>query len=289
MLVCSDCQNKYSDDFASCPKCGSRNYLRSKDPIDRLQEARNLEPTFAAAGASSKQMVSDGLTVSEKLWGQTTLAGNRAEVIKQTYLLLGLGVAFAIAGGMVGASTPAIVSLFSGWIGWILAMVVLNVAPYVALAARHNPVLGVTALVGDGFVSGLVLAPILSLATAVAPGVIEGAMIVAGLAFCGVTVYVMTTGKTFSAPRGLMAGIFFSIVGVVVLNGFLQIGLLGLVISGAIGVFGVFILVFATSAVLNNPEADSPIPGALMLFAGLFNIFVAALNILLRLSSGGRD
>ena len=241
-----------------------------------MQEQRSREPSLEVAGVSSH------LTVSDKLWGQTALADNRAEAIKQTYLLLGLSVAFAIAGGVVGASTPAIVNLFSGWIGWILAMVVLNVAPHIALAARHNPTLGVTALVGDGFVSGLVLAPILSLATVAAPGVIEGAMIVTALAFCGVTAYVMTAGKTFSAPRGLMAGIFLSIVGVLVLNGFLEMGFLGLLISGAIGVFGVFILVFATSEVLNNPEADSPIPGALMLFAGLFNIFVAAVNILLR-------
>ncbi len=229
------------------------------------------------------------LTVSDKLLGQTALEGSRAEVVKQTYLLLGLSVAFAVVGGMIGSGTPAIVSLFSGWIGWIIAMVVLNVAPRIAMAARHNPVLGVTALVGDGFVSGLVLAPILAIAAVSAPGVIEGAMMITGLAFCGVTAYVMTTGKTFSAPRGLMAGIFFSIIGVIVLNAFLNIGVLGLLISGAIGVFGVFILVYATSEVLNNPEAGSPIPGALMLFAGLFNIFVAALNILLRLSSGGRN
>jgi len=42
-------------------------------------------------------------------------------------------------------------------------------------------------------------------------------------------------------------------------------------------------LVYSTSA-----DADSPIPGALMLFAGVFNIFVAALNILLRVLNGGR-
>jgi modulator of FtsH protease len=229
------------------------------------------------------------LTVGDKLWGETALAGNRAEVIKQTYLLLALGVGFAIAGGVVGASSPAIINLFSGWMGWILAIAVLNIAPRIAMAARHNPVLGVTALIADGFVSGLVLAPVLYVASVGAPGVIQSALMITAIAFCGVTAYVMTTGKTFSAPRGLMTGIFFSILGVIVLNAFLDIGFLGLLISGAIGVFGVFILVYATSDVLNNPESDSPIPGALMLFAGLFNIFVAALHILLRLSSGGRD
>ena len=50
---------------------------------------------------------------------------------------------------------------------------------------------------------------------------------------------------------------------------------------------GVCILVYATSDVLNNPQADSPIPGALILFAGLFNVFVSILNLLLR--SGRRS
>ena len=96
----------------------------------------------------------------------------------------------------------------------------------------------------------------------------------------------MTTRKTFSAPRGLMTGVIFSLIGTIILNGFLQIGVFGLLIAVGIGIFGVFILIYATSEVLNNPEADSPIPGALMLFAGLFNIFVAAINLLL---FAGRD
>jgi len=226
------------------------------------------------------------LSAGDKLWGTTSLEGSRAEVIKQTYLLLGLSVSFAVAGGWVGATTPAVVELFSGWIGWILAMVVINVAPRIALAARHNPVLGVTALVGDGFVCGLVLAPVLSIAAIYAPGAIEGALTITGIAFAGVTMYVMTTRKKFSAPRGLMTGVIFSLIGAVVLNGFLQIGLFGLLIAGGIGIFGVFILIYATSEIRHNREADSPIPGALMLFAGLFNIFVAAINLLL---SGGRN
>jgi transposase len=44
----------------------------------------------------------------------------------------------------------------------------------------------------------------------------------------------------------------------------------------------------ATSAVLRSSYVDSPIPGALMLFAGVSNIFVATLNILLRLLNDGR-
>ena len=153
-----------------------------------------------------------------------------------------------------------------------------------AIAARHNPVLGVTALVADGFVSGLVLAPILRIASRYAPGTIQIAMLMTLIVFGVITLYVMSSKRTFSAPRGLMIGIFVSIIAAMALNAFLNIGVLGILIAAGIGIFGVCILVYATSDVLNNPEADSPIPGALILFAGLFNVFVAILNILLRMN-----
>jgi FtsH-binding integral membrane protein len=222
------------------------------------------------------------MTATEKMFGTTELTGARAETIKKTYLLLGLSAAAAFCGGYLGAQSDALAQLFTGWIGWILAMVLLNVIPRVAIAARHNPVLGVSALVADGFVSGLVLAPILRVASLYAPGAIEIAVLMTLVVFGVVTLFVMSSGRTFSAPRGLMIGISVSIIAAIVLNGFLNIGLLGILIAAGIGILGVCILVYATSDVLNRPDADSPIPAALMLFAGLFNVFVAILNIVLR-------
>ena len=220
----------------------------------------------------------------DNLFASTPLSVSRAETIKKTYMLLGLSVVAALCGGYLGSQSDALADLFTGWMGWILAMLLLNLIPRVAIAARHNPVLGVSALVADGFVSGLVLAPILRLASRYAPGTTEIAMVMTLIVFGAVTMFVMASVRTFSAPRGLMMGIFVSIAAAVILNAFLNIGVLGILIAAGIGVFGVCILVYATSAVLHNPAADSPIPGALMLFAGLFNIFVAILNILLRLN-----
>jgi FtsH-binding integral membrane protein len=218
----------------------------------------------------------------DKLFGTTVLTGSRADTIKKTYLLLALSAGAACCGGYLGIQSDALASLFTGWVGWILAMVLLNVIPRVAIAARHNPVLGVSALVGDGFVSGLVLAPILRFASNYAPGVIQIAVLMTMIVFAATTLFVMTSKRTFSAPRGLMLGLFVSITAAVILNAFLNIGVLGVLIAAGIGIFGVCVLVYATSDVLNSPDADSPIPGALMLFAGLFNIFVAILNLLLR-------
>jgi modulator of FtsH protease len=224
----------------------------------------------------------------DKLTNAIPLTDRGAAVIKETYLLFGLAVLAALAGGYVGATSETMARLFSGLLGWILALVLLNAVPRIAIAMRHNPTLGVTALVADGFISGLAISPLLWVARMYAPELIFAALGITLIVFLGVTGYVMLSGRTFSAPRGLMTGLFFSIIGAVVLNSFLNIGFVGVLISFGIGALGVFSLVYSTSGVLRTPDADSPIPGALMLFAGVFNVFVATLNILLRLLGGGR-
>jgi modulator of FtsH protease len=227
-------------------------------------------------------------SVWDKFSGTTPLTAQGAVMVKQTYLLFGLAVVSAMAGGYVGATSEALARFFSTWVGWIAALLLLNVVPRIAIAVRHNHQLGVAALVGDGFVSGIALSPLLFVARLYAPSLIFVALFITGFVFLGVTMYVMSAKRTFSAPRGLMIGLFFSIIGAVILNSFLNIGFVGILIAVAIGALGVFTLVFATSGVLRSPDVDSPIPGALLLFAGVFNIFVATLNILLRLLNGGR-
>ena len=224
----------------------------------------------------------------DKLTGTINLSVHQAAVIKQTYLLFGLSVISALAGGYIGATSETLARFFSGWMGWIVAMLILNAVPRIAMAARHNPVLGTGALVADGFLSGIAMSPLLWVASSVAPVLILVALMITAFVFVGVTAYVMVSGRQFSAPRGLMAGLFFSTIGAVILNSFLHIGFIGILISLAIGAIGVFTLVFSTSGVLRSPDADSPIPGALMLFAGVFNVFVATLSILLRVLGGGR-
>ncbi len=224
----------------------------------------------------------------QKLTGTIELTAQQAAVIKQTYLLFGVSIFCALVGGYIGATSETLVHFFSSGVGWIVAMVLLNGVPYIALAARNNPVLGVTALVADGFVAGIAMAPLLWVASMVNPQLMLVALAVSACVFLGVTGYVMMSGRTFSAPRGLMAGLFLSTIAIVILNSFLHIGWLGILASLAIGAVGVCSLVYSTSGVLRSSAGDSPIPGALSLFAGMFNVFVATLNILLRIAGGGR-
>lgn len=232
-----------------------------------------------------------GMSTLDRLSASTPLTARQALVIKQTYVLLGLAVVSAMAGGAIGASSETLARLFSTWVGWLIAIVALNAIPFIAMSVRHNPVLGVLALFADGFLSGIVLSPILFFAARLAPSMIVAALAITGVAFLAITAFVFFSGRTFNAPRGLMFGMFAAIMAAVLLNSFLHIGWLGVLVSAGIGIMGVVALVSSTSGVLNSPDADSPVPGALALFAGVFNIFVAVLNILLRLGGvgGGRS
>lgn len=227
------------------------------------------------------------LNATEKLFGTTTLDERQAAVAKQTYALLSLSVAGAIAGGYLGATTQSLAMFFGSWLGWIMALILINVVPSIALwAADRNPTVGLLALAADGFISGLALSPLLFLARVFAPQMILAAGGVTAAVFLAVTGYMMVTRDRFSAPSGLMTGIVASVFAAILLNSLLlHSGMFAVLISIGIGIFGVFILVYATSDVLNNPDFNSPVRGALMLFAALFNIFVSTLRVLLSFSS----
>jgi modulator of FtsH protease len=225
--------------------------------------------------------------VTEKLFGTTTLDERQAVMAKQTYGLLTISVAAAIVGGYIGVTTPALKNFLVTPFGWILSLVLINIVPRLALRAaqQKKPTVALLALAGDGLLSGLALTPLLWFAQWFAPHTITAAAGVTGAVFAAVTGYMMVTRQRFSAPAGLLTGMFVSLMAAITLNYFFNIGFLGVIISIGIGIMGVCMLVYATSDVLNNPDYDSPIQGALMLFAALFNIFVSALNLLLRLTS----
>src|SRR5436190_19012735 len=116
----------------------------------------------------------------ERMSATMPLSDRQAAVIRQTYVMFSLAVFAALAGGYVGATSETMARFFSGWLGWIIAIVALNAVPYIAMACRHNPLLGTGALVFDGFFSGLCLSPLLWVAAHVNPLLIYSALGITG-------------------------------------------------------------------------------------------------------------
>lgn len=234
------------------------------------------------------------LSTTEKLFGTTSLDSRRAEMIRRTYMLLAVAVAAAMGAGWWGSHNETFLKFIFGLPNWLFAigaLVALNAIPMIAYsAARMSPVAAFVALAADGLVAGLVLSPLLFIANMVSASqgtdLVNAALTITAAVFGAISLYIFVSQKQFSAPRGLMVGIIVSVVAAVLVNTiWLQSGLLSILISGAVGIFGTLTLVYATSDVLNNPEYDDPMAGALMLFAGLFNVFQAVLNLLLAFNS----
>jgi modulator of FtsH protease len=229
-------------------------------------------------------------SLTERLTQNMAIDAERTSMIRKTYWLLSLAVVGMMVGGKVGSSSSAVLSLFSGWVGWIVAMVALNAVPIIAMKFRYNPTVGTLALFADGFIAGLVISPMLYVAQRFAgPGVIESAAWITFAIFAFVTATVHFTKTNWSPSRTLVSGLFFTIIGAVILNFFFQTTFLVLLISIAIGAFGIITLVSATSEVLQDPDIDTPVPGALSLFAGIFLVFQSALSLLMAFTGGGDD
>lgn len=253
-------------------------------------------PTEPNRPASAEPQLYQPLTTRERFLTTITLQQERAELIASTYRYLIISVVAAMAGGYVGSHFMPWIEFMFTWPGWITAMLLLNGIPALAMKfSRSTPMVAVGMLALDGFMGGMVLAPLLFLAMVLSSGMTgpnlpQQALVITAVVFAAVTGYVMKAGRHYSAPRGMMCGIFFAVVGAVLINSlWLHSGLVGTLVSAAIGIFGVLILIYATSSVLHDPEYDNPVYGALTLFAGLFNVFQAVLRILMMFAGGDRD
>jgi FtsH-binding integral membrane protein len=152
---------------------------------------------------------------------------------------------------------------------------------------------GTIVLALAGLLSGIALAPMVFLALLVsglgeeAPNLVQSALVITAFAFLGVTAYVHKSGANFNWGGGLFSGLFFSALGLLTIHFmFPGIGAFSYLLLGIVGVMGVVQILYGTSKVLNDPDFNDPISGALILFAGIFNLFQVVLSLLL---SGGRS
>lgn len=219
----------------------------------------------------------------------------RRDMIHTTYLYLAVAVFACMGGAYLGSHSETFLSIMFGssfiWLGCLL---VLNFVPVIALkVAENNPKLAVPVLAFDGFIAGLCLSPLVFVGLhfggadpSGGGGVVSTAIVVTGAMFAAVTAYVHINKTEFKVSSAMMWGLFgFAIVAVPV-NMFMHSSILSMVISLVIGALGVYQLAAATSIIVTNPHFRSPAAGALMLFAGVFNMFQAILSLLI---AGGRD
>jgi FtsH-binding integral membrane protein len=185
----------------------------------------------------------------------------------ETYLF-DSGLAQPMAQSMLGFSWLLVLGGFM-LVGWL--------ATHVAHTVESKP-LQYVALVGFVVAEAIIFVPLLAMAMAIQPGMIESAVGVTLLGTAGLTAVALITRKDFSFLRGILVwGGILALVGIVasVLFGF-QMGTWFSV--AMIGFAGAAVL-YDTSNILHHYPEDRYVGAALQLFASVALMFWYVLRL----------
>src|SRR5690606_10016424 len=196
------------------------------------------------------------------------------KVLKNTYLLLALTLAFSAAtAAFAMASNAAPVNIWVMLIGFYGLLFLTH-----KLANSAWGLLSVFALTGF---MGYTLGPILGFYMATANGsqIVMTALGGTAVVFFGLSGYALVARKDFSFLSGFMVAGFFVILAAMLANIFLQLPALQLMLSAAFMLFSSAAILMQTGAIVNGGERNY-ILATVTLYVSLYNIFISLLNLL---------
>jgi len=229
-------------------------------------------------GQSSYSFTPDALT----LVGQARIA-----YLRKVYSYFALGIAAAIGGSLLSMNT--------GLVYFALAHPFIGMIAFIGMAifassSANNPTRALPTLIAFTFVSGVIISPTLfaiahGYVKGTGTGVIYDALFLTSLVFGSLTAYVFITKKDFSyMGASLMIGLFM-VIGISLVNIFVQSTTMDLALSAIIVILFSGFILYDTSRILKNAHEIPPTMAALNLYLDILNLFMA----ILRLLSRGRD
>jgi FtsH-binding integral membrane protein len=247
------------------------------------------------SGFTREELGEERAYQSESYSPQVTYTGApaRVEMIQETYRLLAVAVFCAMAGCWMATQSLGLMKMLVSPVGLIASLFAINIIPSIARGAMgSNRWTGTVVLALDGALSGIVISPLVFVASLYgsglvanssgdAPNLVQQALVITGFAFAGVTAYVHMAKSKFDWAGGMMGGLFFTALGLMTLGMLFPSSGVSYALMGVVGILGILQLLYGTSKVLNDPQYNDPISGALILYAGLFNTFQVILNLLL--------
>ena len=233
-------------------------------------------------------------------------ASQALEFVRRVYMYFTMGIVAAIAGGLSSLYLSGTTDVRMGFdsvaipsaVALVLAHPFITMAVYIgaffgASALRFRPGVNLVALVGYGYITGLVLAPSVFVAQLMAShggtldaNPVRDAFLLTGVAFFGLTAYAMTTKRDLSFMGSFLTMGLWVVVGASLIGFFFHSEAFHLAIASVtVLLFGGFI-VYDTSRMVREGDNGDPIGAALGLFLNVVNMFISLLRIL---SSSSRD
>ena len=196
-----------------------------------------------------------------------------SSVLRNTYMLLGLTLAFAAL--MAGVS----MAMGAPYLGPIVTLVGFFGLIYAVHKTAESALGLLFTFLLTGFM-GFTIGPILNayLSLADGPNLVMSALGTTAAAFVGLSAYALVTRRDFSFLSGFLVVGFFVLMGAVVLGLFFDLSAFSVAISCGFVLFAGAAILWQTSAIIHGGETNY-IRATVSLFASFYNLFISLLTI----------
>jgi modulator of FtsH protease len=203
--------------------------------------------------------------------GESAVAVNK--VLKNTYLLLGLTLAFSAIMASMSFNAPPI----SIWI-YIIGLYGLLFATH----ALKNSAWGLVTVFAFAGLIGYGTGPLIGMLMSSSAGsdIVMTALGGTAFIFFGLSGYALVSKKDFSFLSGFVFAGFLVLVAAFVLNLFMQMPALQLAMSVGFMLFSSAVILMQTGAIVNGGERNY-IVATITLYVSIYNIFMSLIHLLM--------
>jgi modulator of FtsH protease len=202
--------------------------------------------------------------------GESAVAVNK--VLKNTYLLLGLTLAFSAIMASMSFTAPPI----NMWV-YIIGLYGLLFATH----ALKNSAWGLVTVFAFAGLIGYGTGPLIGMLMSTSAGSEAVMTALGGTAFIffGLSGYALVSKKDFSFLSGFIFAGFLVLVAAFVLNLFMQMPALQLAMSVGFMLFSSAVILMQTGAIVNGGERNY-IVATITLYVSIYNIFMSLIHLL---------
>ena len=195
--------------------------------------------------------------------------------VKETYKLFAASMMAGAVGAYVGVPMAGTIAAYF-WPLFALEIGLLIGLHFV----KHKPGINLAVMFGFVFMTGLMLAPLLSRTLGMSGGasVIGNAFAMTSVVFGAMSFFAIKSTKDFTGYGKPLMIALFVIIGFSILNIFIGNPMLHVIISGAVVVLFSILVIYDTQNIMKGAY-ETPIDGAIALYLDFLNIFTALLQL----------
>jgi modulator of FtsH protease len=195
--------------------------------------------------------------------------------VKETYKLFAASLMAGAVGAYVGVPMSATIQAYF-WPLFFLEIGLLIGLHFV----KHKPGINLAVMFGFVFMTGLMLAPLLSRTLGMSGGatIIGNAFAMTSVVFGAMSFYAIKTKTDFTSYTKPLMIALFVVIGFSILNMFLGNPILHVIISGVVVILFSIMVIYDTQNIING-SYETPIDGAIALYLDFLNIFTALLQL----------